>query len=113
MRSQSKVEGGEEAKPLRYVDFIGPNPLARPWVLPYLPSNVYMRDGIIGLAGLALGGLLAVGLMLLPGDFGVIPGLAIFVVTLWIFPGEVQGRYLGASVKYWQERNRIRRSRSS
>ena len=112
-RPPSKAEDSGETNPPRYVDLIGPNPNVRPWMLPYLPDNVFMRDAIVAITGLTLGVSLGVGLMLLLGDYGVIPGLVIGVIALWKFPGEVQGRHFGASVKFWQERNKIRRNRDS
>ena len=106
------LQNGEQKKPLRFEDLIVPNPYLKPWMLPYLPSNVYVRDGIIGSVGLALGGSLGVGLMLLFGDLGVVAGLAVGVIALWLFPGEVRGRYLSASVKFWQQKKNGRTSES-
>lgn len=101
----SESDSGIE-KPLRHEDFVGPNPLVRPWLAPYLPSNCYLRDTIVVSVGMLVGTLVSWMLAKFGGNIGVVLGLSCAVATLWFFPGEAQGRYLQASVMFYKEKRK-------
>ena len=97
-------QGVEGRKHPQYVDYIRHNPYVKPWMLSYLPNNVYVRDIIVMFFGSVLGASSSVGLMLMLGDYGVVPGLVIVAATLWLFPGELQARYFSATLKFRREK---------
>ena len=105
-RGERSIEStdNESKRPLQYEDFIRLNPYLRDWMLPYLPESVYGRDIVISVVATVFGTAVAVLMMSYLGSLGVVLGLVVIVITLWLFMGEVQGRYAGVSVKFWMEK---------
>jgi hypothetical protein len=96
----------EEKKPLRYEDFVKPNPYVKSWMEPYFPTNCYIRDFIVAAAGTAIGFLLAFGIYLTIGETGAfLFGVPVFVIFMTKFQGEVRGRYIAATILFRMEQN--------
>ena len=57
----------EEKKPLRYEDLVKANPYIRPWMLPFLPENIFFRDFIVSSVGMVLGGTASISLLNISG----------------------------------------------
>ena len=100
-REKSGVE--QSTKPLKYEDLIRLHPYVRPWMELYLPANVFLRDLLIASVGTAAGGGISIASMLYLGSFGFYLSFVLFGLTLWFFPGEVQGRYLSTTFKFWSK----------
>ena len=83
-------------KPLQYEDFVGKSPFLRPWI----PRSCYLRDLIIGSAGLLIGWAVTRSLMKYGGNIGVFLGFCTLGLTLFFFTGEIRGRYATAGVKF-------------
>ena len=93
-----------ETSSLNRNDFLDPNPFCKSWMLPYLPSNPYLRDMIIAFLGMAGGVAAAYLIYLIFGENGAFLEILIGVGSQVIFAGGMRLRYARATARYYKEK---------
>ena len=75
-------------------------------MLPYLPKSNFLRDMIFAIGGSAVGLILSIVAFFALGQFGEYIGVAVLVLFITIFQGDVRARYYTAGIKYRQEKKK-------
>ena len=88
-----------------YRSLLGKTPFVRPWMEPYLPANVYLRDALVGVVLGALDITCVIGfaltLKLFVGeDTAFLIALVPMGLALAFTLGRIHSRYLVATVKF-------------
>ena len=93
-----------------YKQLLGATPFVRPWMEPFLPTNIYLRDVLVGVIAGAICFIFTIGLAFALKIFvgenaaflvSLIPMGVILAFTL----GRIHSRYLAATVKFRRIKN--------
>ena len=93
-------------RPLRYEDFLDPNPFVRSWMLPHLPNNQRLRDIVIMVIGCAVSCAIGSFIWLLTSNetltlIVILGGAALFQSDMW-------NRIISANFRYGKAKRRLR-----
>ncbi len=72
---------------------------------PHFPTNCYLRDFLMAAIGTGIGVILMMFFYRALGNAGAFLGLPTLFIFIFIFQGDVRGRYLAASIKFKMEKN--------
>lgn len=92
-------------------DFVEPNKMIQPWMLPYLPKGAYYREGVFDLLGATFCGVIGY----LVGQFKPLEflGVAIILGGAGLFLYNGWWRVLASSVLYGQAKKKYREAQKN
>ena len=98
------MQRSNNPKQLKWRDFVAPSPFVKSWMLPYLPSNIILRDFLVTIVGFSAGVFLAILAYQYLGEIGKYVAIVLFFGFGFVFQGDARGRYYAAWIIYSREK---------
>lgn len=106
IRLQATEQNGEKERPLRYEDFLAPNPFVRPWMLAYLPNNQRLRDFVVAFIGCAIA--VTVAMISYLSGFSALVVFIIAGIGVFVFQADMLNRHTLAGMDYGKAKRKAK-----